>query len=167
VRADPSRILDDSLTVTILAGTSTTAWGYRNYRRPGLPIFNPGIDIKGTAQSKNCLGVIAASERVSARGASGEALPLSVRGGRLIVCGTSELATNNRLVNPGNQNLILAAINWATDRDTQLAIPARPIERYQISLSTLSLAKLRLGLLLFPPAIAALLGLLVYWTRRR
>jgi hypothetical protein len=167
VRADPSHILDDSLTVTILASTSPTAWGYRNYRRPGMPTFTPGIDIKGTAQTKNCLGVIAASERVRALDASGEALPLSVRGGRLIVCGTSELATNNRLVNPGNQNLILAAINWATDRDTQLAIPARPIERYQISLSTLSLAKLRLGLLLLPPAVAALLGLLVYWTRRR
>jgi hypothetical protein len=167
VRADPSHILDDSLAVTILASTSPTAWGYRNYRRQVKPTFTPGIDIKGTAQTKDCLGVIAASERVSARSASGEALPLSVRGGRLIVCGTSELATNNRLVNPGNQNLMLSAINWATDRDTQLAIPARPIERYQISLSTLSLAKLRLGLLLLPPAVAALLGLLVYWTRRR
>jgi ABC-type uncharacterized transport system involved in gliding motility auxiliary subunit len=167
VRADPSRILDDSLMVTILASTSPTAWGYLNYRRPGLPTFTPGIDIKGTAQTENCLGVIAASERVRALDANGEALPLSVPGGRLIVCGTSELATNNRLVNPGNQNLMLAAINWATDRDTQLAIPARPIERYQISLSTLSLAQLRLALLLFPPAVAALLGLLVYWTRRR
>ncbi|HWZ93676.1 MAG TPA: GldG family protein [Opitutaceae bacterium] len=167
VRADPSRILDDSLTVTCLASTSTTAWGYRDYRRPSLPTFTPGIDLKGTAQTKNCLGIIAASERVTARGASGEALPLSVRGGRLIVCGTSELVTNNRLVNAGNQNLVLAAINWAADRDTQLVIPARPIERYQISLSTLSLAKLRLGLLLLPPAVAALLGLFVYWTRRR
>jgi hypothetical protein len=167
VRADPSHILDNSLTVTILASTSPTAWGYRNYHRPGLPTYNPGLDIKGTAQTKNCLGVIAASERVRALDASGEALPLSVPGGRLIVGGTSELATNNRLVNPGNQNLMLSAINWATDRDTQLAIPARPIERYQLSLSTLSLAKLRLGLLLLPPAVAALLGLLVYWTRRR
>jgi hypothetical protein len=167
VRADPSRTLDDSLTVTILAATSPTAWGDRSYRLPGLPKYNPGLDLKGTAQTQDRLGVIAASERVSARSASGEALPLSVRGGRLIVCGTAGLATNNLLANAGNQNFILAAINWATDRDTQLAIPARPIERYQISLSALSLAKLRLSLLLLPPATAALLGLLVYWTRRR
>jgi ABC-type uncharacterized transport system involved in gliding motility auxiliary subunit len=167
VRPDPSRILDDSLTVTELAATSPTAWGDRNYRLPGLPKFHPGVDLKGTAQTKDRLGVIVASERVSARGANGEALPLSVRGGRLIVSGTSELATNNRLVNPGNQNFMFAAINWATDRDTQLAIPARPIQRYQISLSSLNLAKLRLGLLVLPPAAAALLGLFVYWTRRR
>jgi hypothetical protein len=167
VRADPSRILDDSLTVTTLAASSPTAWGELNYRLPGLPQYNPGIDLKGTAKTQDRLGIIAASERVSARGASGEALPLSVRGGRLIVGGTSELATNNRFANAGNQNFILNAIDWATDRDTQLAIPARPIERYQISLSTLSFAKLRLGLLLLPPAAAALLGLLVYWTRRR
>jgi len=167
VHADPTRVLDDSLTVTILAASSPTAWGERNYRLPIIPEYNPGIDLKGTAQTQDRLGVIAASERVNARSASGEALPLTVLSGRLIVCGTAGLATNNRLANAGNQNFILSAINWATDRDTQLAIPARPIERYQLSLSTLSLAKLRLGLLLLPPAAAALLGLLVYWTRRR
>jgi ABC-type uncharacterized transport system involved in gliding motility auxiliary subunit len=167
VRADPSRILDNTLTVTVLGATSPTAWGERNYHPPALPEYNPGIDLKGTAQTQNRLGVIAASELVGARGADGEALPLSVRGGRLIVCGTSDFATNNRFANAGNQNFILNAIDWATDRDTQLAIPARPIERYQISLSALSFAKLRLGLLLLPPAVAALLGLFVYWTRRR
>ena len=52
VRADPSRIADDSLTVTILASTSPTAWGYRNYRRRGLPVFTPGVDLKGTAQTQ-------------------------------------------------------------------------------------------------------------------
>ncbi|HTQ31752.1 MAG TPA: ABC transporter, partial [Opitutaceae bacterium] len=113
------------------------------------------------------LGVIVASERVSARSASGAILPFSVRGGRLIVSGTSELATNNRITNAGNQYFILGAVNWATDRDTQLNVPPRPIERYQLSLSELQLAKLRLGLLLLPPAAAFLIAVLVYWTRRR
>ncbi|MDE3083701.1 MAG: Gldg family protein, partial [Verrucomicrobiota bacterium] len=167
VRADPRHALGEGLTVTVLAATSPTAWGERGYRLRELPTYDPGVDLKGTPQTQNRLGVVVASERVGARGVNGETLPFSVRGGRLIVCGTSEFATNNRITNPGNQNFILAAINWATDRDTSLVIPARPIERYQLSLSRLDLAKLRLGLLLLPPAVAAVLGLLVYWTRRR
>ncbi len=53
------------------------------------------------------------------------------------------------------------------DRDAQFNIPARPIERFQLSLSAGELAKLRYSLLLALPGVAALLGLIVYWTRRR
>lgn len=167
VRADPGRAPEDSLTVTVLAATSPTAWGERSYRLRSLPEYNAGVDLKGSAQTRGTLGVIAASERVSARSTSGEVLPFSVRGGRLVVSGTSEFAVNTRIANAGNQNFILNAVNWATDRDIQLNIPARPIERYQLSLSEIELAKLRFGLLLLPPAAALLLALLVYWTRRR
>ena len=169
VRPDPDRAPEDGLTVTTLAAASATSWGERSYYNAlnTPPSYTPGIDVKGTTKTKGTLGVIVASERVSARSASGEILPFSVRGGRLIVCGTSELATNNRIANVGNQNFILNAINWATDRDPQLNVPPRPIQRYQLSLSELQLAKLRLGLLLLPPAAALLLALVVYWTRRR
>ena len=54
----------------------------------------------------------------------------------------------------------------AQGRDTQLNIPARPIERFQLSLSQEELVRLRLGLFFIVPGLAALLGLLVYWTRR-
>ncbi len=169
VRPDPDRPPEDGLTVTILAAASATSWGERDYADSlnTPPSYTPGIDVKGTAQTKGALGVIVASERVSARGAGGEILPFSVRGGRLVVSGTSELATNNRITSVGNQYFMLNAINWATDRDPQLNVPPQPIERYQLSLSELQLAKLRLGLLLLPPAAALVLALLVYWTRRR
>ncbi len=52
------------------------------------------------------------------------------------------------------------------DRDTQLNIPARPIQRFKLSLSQEELTRLRLGLLLVVPGVIALLGLIVYWTRR-
>jgi hypothetical protein len=58
-------------------------------------------------------------------------------------------------------------VNWAADRDTQLNIPPRPIERYQLSLSQDDLRRLRYSLLLGVPAAIALLGLIVAWTRRR
>jgi hypothetical protein len=41
------------------------------------------------------------------------------------------------------------------------------VDRFQLSLSSSELARLRLALLLILPAITAALGLLVYWNRRR
>jgi hypothetical protein len=165
VRPEPGRAQGSGLTVTTLARTSEGAWGERNYRRRGLPEYNPGIDIKGLPQMDppNRLGVVVSSERVQARGN----LPFSVRSGRLVVFGTADLVTNNRFQGaPGNYNLFLNAINWAVDRDTQLNVPPRPVEKFQLALSQQELLRLRYCLLLLVPGAAALLGLVVYWSRR-
>ena len=45
-------------------------------------------------------------------------------------------------------------------------VPSRPIDRYQLPLSQAELGHLRLSLLFIAPGVAAVLGLLVYWTRR-
>jgi ABC-type uncharacterized transport system involved in gliding motility auxiliary subunit len=84
----------------------------------------------------------------------------------LVVFGNTDLISNNRIGNFGNQSIMLNAVNWCLDRDTQLNIPARPIERFQLTLSQQDLSRLRYSLLLALPGAAALLGLLVYWTRR-
>lgn len=150
------RASDDGLTVRRLIATSDTAWGERSYRLQLPPQYTPGVDLHGQ------LGVLVVSERVKPAN-----LPLSVRGGRLAVFGTADLVTNNRIINVGNLNLFLATVNWCVDRDTQVNIPARPIERFQLTLSQEELGRLRLGLLFIVPGAVALLGLLVYLTRRR
>ena len=156
VRPDPDQPPDRALKVSVLAASSTTSWGEFGYRIPGTKVFNAGSDLRGP------LGVVVASERVSPG-----SLPLSVPGGRLIVIGSGDIFSNRRLADSGCQALLLNAVNWAVDRDTQLHFPPRPIERFQLSLSQEQLAKLRLGLLFAMPGAVGLLGLLVYWTRRR
>ena len=59
-----------------------------------------------------------------------------------------------------------ADVSTRVTRSISLNIPPRPIERFQLSLSAGNLLNLRYTLLLALPAAAALLGLLVYWTRR-
>ncbi|HWL14397.1 MAG TPA: Gldg family protein, partial [Opitutus sp.] len=164
VRPDPGRTMGNGLTVTTLAATSTTAWGEVSYRIPSAHEFTPGVDIRPLPgmEPKDRLGVVIASERVSVRGN----LPFSVRGGRLVVFGTGDLIANNRISDVANQNIFLGAVNWTVDRDSQFNIPARPIDRFQLSLSAGELSRLRYTLLLALPAAAGLLGLLVYWTRR-
>ena len=150
------RSLDDGLSVKKLVATSKSAWGERSYRLKNvMPEYTPGQDLKGE------LGVMVISERLKPAN-----LPLSVKGGRLAVFGTADLVTNSRIINVGNLNLFLATVYWTVDRDTQLNIPVRPIQRFQLALSGQELVRLRLVLLLGLPGCVALLGLIVYWTRR-
>ena len=164
VRPDPGRSVSSGLQVTSLVATSETAWGEVSYRQRQVPEYNRGADLKGLANMapKNRLGVVAVSERVQVR----NNLPFSVRSGRLVVMGTGDIVANYRIASPGNQNLFFNAVNWSIDRDTQLNIPARPIERFQLSLSQEELTRLRISLIFALPIAAALLGLFVYWSRR-
>ncbi len=150
------------LTVSTLAASSTTAWGERSYRSSGAPSYTRGVDLKGTSATDGRLGVVVASERVGTKGN----LDFSVPRGRLVVFGMADLVTNKRIGIVGNLAIFLNAVNWTVDRDTQLNIPARPIERFQISLSAEQMLRLRYSLLFVLPGIAALLALTVYWTRR-
>lgn len=166
VRPDPGRSLGNGLSTVTLAATSPTAWGEVSYLDLGHGLkFDRGVDISPLPgmEPKDRLGLIVASERLAVR----DNLPFSVRGGRLVVFGSGDLAVNSRIVNGGNLNLFLNAVNWTVDRDTQLNIPARPIERFQLSLSADVFLKLRYALVFALPSLAALLGLAVYWTRRR
>ena len=164
LRPEPGRGTGGGLTLTTLGATSPTAWGERSYRLRQMPEYDPGIDVRGLPRldPANRLGIGVASERVQARGD----LPFSVRGGRLVVFGSADLASNSRLGFPGNQTLFFNAINWTVDRDTQLAIPPRPIERFQLALSQQELTRLRYSLLFIVPGAVALLGIMVYWSRR-
>jgi len=164
-RADPGRALDDGLRVTVLAATSETAWGERDYRQRRVPEYHAGVDLRGLpdADGENRLGVMVASERVTPPAD----LPFSVRGGRLVLFGNADFIANHRLASPGHLNLMLNAVNWSIpDRDISLNTPPRPLQRYRINLSQREAARLRFSLLLVLPGFAGLLGLIVYWVRR-
>jgi hypothetical protein len=162
VMPDPGRALGGFNTIT-LATTSTSAWG-EPFRSGILPKYDPGIDTRPLPgmNPPDRLGVMVASERLAVRAN----LPFSVRGGKVVVFGTGDLVANSR-IDHGNLAAFLNAVNWSVDRDHQLAIPPRPIEQFQLSLDAGEFMKLRYALLLGLPGGALLLGLLVYWTRRR
>jgi hypothetical protein len=87
-------------------------------------------------------------------------------GGRIVVIGTGDMISNARITNTGARSFFLGAVNWTIGRDMALNVPARPIERFSLSLSAGDLARLRYTLMLALPGIAALLGIAVYWARR-
>jgi hypothetical protein len=160
----PGRPAEAGLTVVTLAATSTTAWGELDYQQRGIQPYTPGVDLKGLKQMDppNRLGIAVASEKVGLRGS----LPFSVPGGRVVVIGTGDMISNARIANTGSEEFFLGAVNWTVGRDTALNVPARPINRFQLSLSAGELARMRYTLMLALPGLAALLGIAVYWTRR-
>lgn len=164
VRPDPARAAGNDLDCVTLAATSPSAWGEVSFGLRDSRPYNPSVDIRPRPgmDPPDRLGVAVASERVAAR----ENLPFSVPGGRLVVVGTGDLIANSRIDGIGALDFLLGAVNWTVNRDTQLNIPARPIERFQLSLSAGELHKLRFCLLLGLPGAAALLGVAVYLTRR-
>ncbi|MDO8541214.1 MAG: GldG family protein [Opitutaceae bacterium] len=162
VRPDPGRSSATGLTVVPIAATSTTAWGEVAYSRP--PPVRDASDIRPLKgiPPEDRLAVAVASERVSVR----DNLPFSVRGGRLVVFGAGDFVSNQRIGYLGNMPVFLGAVNWTVDREQQINVAPRPIQRFQLALSSGDFMKLRYALLLGLPGATLLMGLIVYWTRR-
>lgn len=162
---DPVQAQGSGLTTTTVAATSPTAWGDVGYRIGLPPKFNnPGNThpLRGM-QPPGRLGVIVASERVAPR----NNLAFTVRAGRLVVFGSGDFIANQRIANAGNEAVFLSAVNWAIERDRQLSVPARPIQRFQLAISAADLNRLNYTLWFALPGAVALLGIVVYWTRRK
>jgi ABC-type uncharacterized transport system involved in gliding motility auxiliary subunit len=158
VRADPGRTLDPNLVVTPLVATTEQAWGERNYRERVVPVFNEGVDLPGRVT------VVTASERLPTRKILGG--DFTIPSGRLVAFGSADWIANGRLGVIGNLSFFMSAINWTTDRDVALNVPARPVSTFQLSLTAQQLQRLRYSLIFVLPGLAAALGLFVYWTRR-
>ena len=156
MREDQGRPLDDSIAVQPLIGTSATSWGERSYRQDIAFVYDPDTDLPGP------LSVAAVSERQIP-----SQLGINIPGGRVVVFGTSDLITNNRIHALGNLTLFLNTINWMVDRDTMTNIAPRPIDQIQLVLSRDEIQRLRLTLLGFLPGMMALSGVIVYWIRRK
>ena len=155
VREDPGRPIDDSLVVTELLATSNRSWAERNYRNESLYRYDPQTDIAGPIM------IAAISERVV-----DSSLGISIPGGKLIVLGTSNFISNQRIESSGNLYLVLNAINFSLERATRLNIPPRPIRKVKLDLSLEQLHLARYLIWFAPPAIVGLFGLLVYISRR-
>ncbi len=157
VRLDLGSPPDGRLSTVPLMASSADSWAERSYRQVeniGDLKYDFDTDLKGP------VSIAAVSERkVSSK------LGIDFSGGRLVAFGNSDLIANQRIGAIGNFMLFLNTVNWCLGRDRMLAIPPRPIEKFQLTVSGQELN--RLGLLLLTiPGLLAVMGIAVGWIRR-
>jgi len=150
----PPEPADERLHFIPLFATSATSWSDSTYQSQANPVFDLVSDVRGPIP-------IAAS--VDRRASS--QLGISVPGGRLVVFGSPDLFSNQRISSLGNVHLFFNTLNWLMDWERRLVIPPRSIEVYKLSLSQNDL--LRIAFFFFSiPASIILLGTFVFWIRQ-
>jgi hypothetical protein len=146
---------DSTLGVWQMVYSSQDSWGETEPRREPAR-FDPARDFSGP------ICVALAAERRVGLGTAGT----GAAGGRLVVIGSSELATNARLGRGGNSAFLLQSIQWLGGRERAISIPARPLGKFAVTASASQLGTLGWRFLLLPLVIAAV-GLAVSAWRRR
>jgi ABC-type uncharacterized transport system involved in gliding motility auxiliary subunit len=99
------------------------------------------------------------------RGSSQKMLDVQIKPSRMVVFGDSDFVGNGSMVG-GNADLFMSALNWLLDREVLMAIAPKPIEEVKLSLSQKQLRSMFWLNVAAIPAVAVVLGLLV-WMRRR
>lgn len=99
------------------------------------------------------------------RGATQTMLDVQIKPSRLVVFGDSDFVSNGSMVG-GNEDLFMSALNWLLEREELMAIAPKPIEEVKLSLSRKQLSRLFWINIAGIPAVAMVMGLLV-WARRR
>ena len=146
---------EDHPTVDVLAQTSEKSWSETQVTDTNAK-FDPD-----TGDAKGPFSLAVAVER----GATQTLLDVQIKPSRMVVIGDSDFVANGNLVG-GNQDLFMSAINWLLDREELIAIAPKPIEKIKLTLTRKQLHRLFWINVAGIPAVAAMIGGLV-WARRR
>ncbi len=153
------------VTDTTLLSTSAGGWGETDIAGilAGKSIARDDKDIKGPVS----LGVAAEPSAGTGPQEAKDAKDAKDAKWRLIVFGDSDFAANGSVSNAGNLNLGLNAVNWLARQQQALGIAPRQPEQVSLYLSAAQMRGITLLALVGLPGAAILLGVAVWWRRRR
>jgi hypothetical protein len=159
VRRDPAAPPDETLRVTELLASSDdkgSAWGERDYKNEPFR-FDP---LRGDLEAPVSMAAVA-ERRV------GRDLGLnSTAGGRLLVLGSGDFASNRLISAARNEFFILNSINWLLDLDDMLNIPPRPLRQFKLSeVRSSDLERLTWRLALIPIIVLLFGGIVTLWRK--
>ncbi|MBI3330515.1 MAG: GldG family protein [Candidatus Omnitrophica bacterium] len=145
----PAHPAPEGVTVTPLAMTSPAGWGETHTEVETFQ-FDEGQDIQGP------VSIAAAAE------AGGPERPT-----RLVVIGDSDFIVNSQLSNVGNRDLVLGILYWLIEQEQLIGIGPKAIESIRLNLTGPQLNRLFWFSFLAMPGVVGLLGVGVWWRRRR
>jgi ABC-type uncharacterized transport system involved in gliding motility auxiliary subunit len=146
-------LLDDfAVTQTPLAFTSDFAWGETDMGFVDTGIA-PSQDAEAEASGPLALAAVADN---------------SSTGGRVVVFGDADFASNLLFYQLGNGDLIINSIDWAAGQENLISLTPRPAtQRFVVPPSTQALALIILTTVGLMPGAVVVLGVWVWWQRRR
>jgi ABC-type uncharacterized transport system involved in gliding motility auxiliary subunit len=149
VRATPK----NGLTSREIIHTSDAGWGETD-----LAIFHAQAELRYDAATdvKGPVPIAVAAERTAGTGL----------GARLVVFGSSEVASNRLLLAGYNRDLMMSAFAWLEHREPRIAIGPRPTEHVRLSLDDQQLSRVLWLCVMALPLLALLFGAGVFWVRR-
>ena len=161
VREDPADPADDTRRVTRLASSNVNqpgnifAWGETDYGQPQSTwTYDPIRDLEAP------ISVAVVAER-----APGMRLKLGSTAGRLLVIGSGDIASNDRINSYENDFFLLNVTNWMLDRTQFLGIRPHSMSGFQLAATNADLTRVARWFALLPLA-ALLLGIAVFFWRR-
>ena len=145
------------VTSTQLLVTSADGWGETDIA--GILARRPVAKDAPDTQGPVSLAVAAEPERVEGKEPAAS--------WRLVVVGDSDFATNGQVANAGNLNLAVNAVNWLVKQEAALGIAPRQPEQVQLFLSAGQMRAVLLVSLVGLPLAAVVMGVAMWWRRRR
>ena len=147
---------EDRPIVRALAQTSDKSWSETQVDESAAQFDADTGDLRGP------LSLAVAVER----GATQTMLDVQIKPVRMVVFGDSDFVGNGTMVG-GNADLFMSALNWLVDREELIAIAPKPIEEVTLMLSRKQLTQMFWINVGGIPSVAAVIGLLVWFRRRK
>jgi ABC-type uncharacterized transport system involved in gliding motility auxiliary subunit len=158
---DNENVAEDRPTVVPLFFTSDKSWSETQVEESTAKFDEGTGDLRGDDQN-HPLSLGVAVER----GASQTMLDVQIRSSRMVVLGDSDFMANGSIVG-GNEDLFMSALNWLLDREELMAIAPKPIEEVKLSVTARQLRQLFWVNVAGIPAVAMVIGLMVWFRRRK
>jgi hypothetical protein len=157
LRLDRVKETTDQLQFAGLLTAPEGFWGETEYTadRRSVPFFDPKKDNAAP------LTLAVAVEKGASRDPN-----VKLATSRMVVFGNGDLLSLDGLrAGPVGMDLATNAFNWLLNRDNLIAIPAKPKQNAQISLSENQLIEIAKWVTLFIPVIIGIFGLYYLWAR--
>ncbi|HEY8022178.1 MAG TPA: GldG family protein [Thermoanaerobaculia bacterium] len=153
------------LTVTQLVSTSAEGWGETDVQHLEK-VAKDARDVQGPVPL--AVAVSAGTDKPADPDSPVPPPAPSPQGLRLVVFGDSDFADNQLLqANVGNTVMLSGALDWLIQRDSLLGIPPKKTEQVHLALSKGELRSVYLLSLLVLPGMGVILGIWIYFRRRR
>jgi hypothetical protein len=157
LKIDRTKETTAQLAITGLMTAPEGFWGETEYTgdRSSVPLFDPKKDHPGP------LTLAVSVEKGASRDPN-----VKLETSRMVIFGNGDLVSVEGLqAGPASLDLATNAFNWLLNRDSLIAIPPKPKQNIQISLSEAQLLSLAKWVSLYIPLIVGLFGLYYLWAR--